>query len=134
MTDTKRRPRPFRPSRKKYQEVLRALKVAVSLKTLPWTQRLRAAELIIAVYGVAQLAPVPPMTGHSRKVVRELVEESRFDSTLKADVRAKMQEQHAADELERLGTVDPAQLAALRFLSERGAPAQSEMEMEDQND
>ena len=116
MTETKRSPRPFRPSRKKYGQALAALKQAVALPSLPWTQRLRAAELIIAIYGVAQLAPVPPMTGHNRKVVKELVEESRFETAVRKEVRGRMAEQIEADERAQIATVNPAQLAAQQFL------------------
>ena len=96
---TPRPPRPFRPSRKRFQEALRCLKTAISLDTLPWSSRLRACELLLACYEVAPVAPIPPMTGHQRKVVRDLVQDAAFDGQVRKAVRAKMTRSWLMDQL-----------------------------------
>lgn len=73
-------------SRKKYGDALRMLKAACRQSTLPWTQRLRAAEMLMMIYGVH--------TGEMNnkrdvKTIRELVEESTFDQKIKDEMRQK---------------------------------------------
>ena len=84
-----------RPSRKKFQEALRALKLACKNDRLPFTLRIRAAELILAVYGVQ----LPENTARNRRAVKELVEENAFDRQVRAQVEEKLKAQAEADAL-----------------------------------
>ncbi len=88
-------------SRKKYQECLRLLKSACKNEKLPWTLRLRAAELILAIYGV----PLWEGSYRTKRAVKELVEESRFDSEVKAQVEEKVRQDAEAQARAFLGRV-----------------------------
>jgi hypothetical protein len=89
-----------RPSRKKFQEALRALKAACKNDRLPFTLRVHAAELIMCAYGVE----LPQASGRIKKTVKQLVEESAFERKLREQVREKIQdaETDARAFLERL--------------------------------
>lgn len=81
-----------RPSRKKFQEALKALKAACRSDKLPFVHRIRAAELICAIYGV----PLPESSVRVKRAVKELVQEGQFDR----EVREQVQEQRKQDAVE----------------------------------
>jgi HD superfamily phosphodiesterase len=78
-------------SRKKYQEALRCLKDACKNDKLPWAQRLRAAELICAIYGTVELED----SKRDRRAVKELVTERAFEKQLNEEVRSNILEKTA---------------------------------------
>ncbi|MFL6437722.1 MAG: hypothetical protein ACJ71Q_09095 [Terriglobales bacterium] len=82
-------------SRKKFQEALRALKAACRNDRLPFTLRIHAAELILAVYGVH----LPENTPRIKRTVKDLVTESAFDRQLGEQIRAKVIQDAEADAL-----------------------------------
>jgi hypothetical protein len=84
-----------RVSRKRFQEALRALKQACKNERLPFTQRIRAAELILAVYGV----PLPENSPRTRRTVKELVSENAFDRRVRQQVRDKAMQDEKAPEV-----------------------------------
>ncbi len=69
--------------RKKFQEALKALKQACKNERLPFTLRIRAAELICAIYGI----PLPQSSARTKRTVRELVAENVFDRNVRNQVR-----------------------------------------------
>src|SRR5205823_12004199 len=71
-----------KPSRKRFQEALPALKAACKNDRLPFTLRVHAAELILAVYGV----PLPDSNLRTKRAVRDLVEENAFERSLRQQV------------------------------------------------
>lgn len=73
-------------SRKKFQEALRCLKATCKNDKLPFTLRVRAAELICAIYGVR----LPENTARTKRTVKELVEESAFDRQVRDQVRQRI--------------------------------------------
>jgi hypothetical protein len=75
---------------------------------------------------VASVAPVQPLVGHNRKVVKDLIEESRFETRVRKSVRAKMALEVEAEERDRLAAIPPAQRAADSFIATRNT-------MEDHN-
>ena len=77
-----------RPSRKKFQEALKALKQACKSEKLPFVQRIRAAELICAIYDV----PLPESSYRTKRATKELVEEGKFDAEIREQVSRKLQE------------------------------------------
>jgi hypothetical protein len=77
-----------RVSRKKFQEALRALKAACRNDKLSFTLRVRAAELILAVYDV----PLPESSARVKRTVKELVQEGRFDSEVREQVNQKVRQ------------------------------------------
>jgi len=81
-----------RPSRKRFQEALRALKAACKHDGLPFTLRIRAAELICAIYGV----PLPESSIRIKRTVKELVKEGEFDRQLREHVREKSKQDAVA--------------------------------------
>lgn len=70
-------------SRKKYQEALRVLKGACKNEALPWTQRIRAAELIMLIYGAIET----PESKRDKRAVKELVTERAFERQANEQVR-----------------------------------------------
>jgi hypothetical protein len=103
-------------SRKKYQEALRVLKSVCRDAKLPMTQRLRAAELILLVYGV----PVPEggygTAKRNKQVIKTLVEERSFEKRVQQqitdNVRTRVMEEAQAKEETRVD----AQTQARDFL------------------
>ncbi len=73
-------------SRKKFQEALRALKDACKNPKLTFALRVRAAELILAVYNV----PLPESSARVKRTVKELVEEGSFDKEMREQVNQKV--------------------------------------------
>jgi len=125
---TKRTPRPYRPSRKKYGAALAMLKQAVALESLSWVQRLRAAELILAIYELATIAPVQPLTGHHRRVVKDLIEDSRFETHIRKQVRAARAAEIEQEERAAAAAIHPAETAAAAFIAGRALPQPEQME------
>lgn len=82
-----------KPSRKKFQEALRALKAACKNEHLPFSLRVRAAELILAVYGV----PLPESSARVKRTVRELVTEGGFDREMREQVEEKIRKDAEAE-------------------------------------
>ena len=80
-------------SRKRFQEALRALKQVCKNDHLPATLRVRAAELILAVYGV----PLPESSARIKRTVRELVTEGAFDRQVREQVNAKVRQDAEAE-------------------------------------
>jgi hypothetical protein len=80
-------------SRKKFQEALRALKSACKNDHLPFTLRIRAAELICAIYSVH----LPESSARIRRTVRELVQEGNFDRQLREQVNEKVRQDAEAE-------------------------------------
>lgn len=80
-----------KPSRKRFQEALRALKQACKNDRLAYSLRIRAAELICAIYGV----PLPESTVRIKRAVKELVADGQFDR----QVREQVQERQKQDAL-----------------------------------
>ena len=77
-----------KPSRKKFQEALRALKAACRNDKLPFTLRVHAAELILAVYGVH----LPENSPRIKRAVKDLVAESAFERQVREQVHQKVLE------------------------------------------
>jgi hypothetical protein len=73
-------------SRKKYQEALRALKAACRNDKLSFPLRIRAAELILAIYEV----PLPESSARIKRGVKELVQEGAFDKEVRNQVRDRV--------------------------------------------
>jgi ribosomal protein L22 len=82
-----------RISRKKYQEALRCLKQACKNERLSFTLRIRAAELILAVYGV----PLPESSARVKRTVKELVQEGSFDREIRESVNEKVRQDAEAE-------------------------------------
>jgi hypothetical protein len=72
-------------ARKKFQEALKALKQACKNERLPFALRIRAAELICAIYGV----PLPESSVRVKRAVKELVAEGQFDRQIREQVQEK---------------------------------------------
>lgn len=81
-------------ARKKFQEALRALKQACKNEHLPFTLRIRAAELICAIYGV----PLPESNTRTKRTVRELITENAFDRQARKQAREKVRRDAEAEE------------------------------------
>jgi hypothetical protein len=62
-------------SRKKYAAALRFLKAALSNERLPFAQRLRCVELLLAIYGDLDAQPGK----RDRRAVKELIEERAIE-------------------------------------------------------
>lgn len=73
-------------SRKKFQEALRALKQACRNDKLSFPLRVRAAELILAIYEV----PLPESSARIKRGVKELVQEGSFDKEVRNQVRDRV--------------------------------------------
>lgn len=71
-----------------YERALAMLGAAVEEKSLPWAQKLRAAELIAVLSGLQ----VPPSGHRVRRSARELIEESRFDRRIRTKLREESRE------------------------------------------
>jgi hypothetical protein len=82
-----------KPSRKRFQEALRALKQTCKNDRLPATLRVRAAELILAVYGV----PLPESSARIKRTVKELVQEGSFDREIREQVNEKVRKDAEAE-------------------------------------
>jgi uncharacterized protein (DUF2236 family) len=82
-----------RPSRKKFQEALKALKAACKNEHLPFSLRVRAAELILAVYGV----PLPGSSARVKRTVKELVTEGVFDREMREQVNERVRQDAEAE-------------------------------------
>jgi hypothetical protein len=80
-------------SRKKFQEALRALKQVCKNDKLPATLRVRAAELILAVYGV----PLPESSARIKRTVKELVQEGSFDKQMRDQVNERVRQDAEAE-------------------------------------
>ncbi len=87
-------------SRKRFQEALRMLKQACKNERLPFTQRIRAAELLMAIYGI----PLPESNARTRRTVKELVAENAIDRQIRQQARQK--EKHNAQSEEVKGIFD----------------------------
>lgn len=74
-----------KPSRKKFQEALKALKSVCRNDRLPASLRVRSAELICAIYGI----PLSESAVRVKRAVRELVQEGQFDRMLREQVQEK---------------------------------------------
>ena len=94
-----------KPSRKKFQEALRALKAACKNEHLPFSLRVRAAELILAVYGV----PLPESSARVKRTVRELVTEGAFDRQVQEQVQEKIRNDAEAEARRFLQSVNDSQ-------------------------
>lgn len=81
-----------KPSRKKFQEALRVLKQACRNDKLPFTLRIRAAELICCIYGVR----LPESTHRTKRTVRKLVTEGQFDRGVRKQVQENSQQEAIA--------------------------------------
>lgn len=81
-----------KPSRKKFQEALRALKQACKSDKVPFALRIRAAELICAIYGV----PLPESSAKIKRTVKELVQENQFDRQIREQVQDKTKQDAVA--------------------------------------
>jgi len=92
-------------SRKKFQEALKALKAACKNDRLPFTLRIRAAELILAVYGV----PLPESSARIKRSVRELVQEGSLDRQIREQVNEKVRQDAEAEARRFLQSVQSAQ-------------------------
>ena len=82
-----------KPSRKKFQEALKALKAACKNDRLPYSLRIRAAELVCAIYGI----PMPESAARVKRTVRELVTEGAFDRQLREQVQEKVKKDAEAE-------------------------------------
>lgn len=94
-------------SRKKYQEALKVLKAACKTETLPWTQRIRAAELIMMIYGTLET----PEIKRDRRAVKELVSERAFERQANEQVRQAVTQRvltEAEKEAERVAMKEAA--------------------------
>ena len=81
------------PSRKKVQEALKALKAACKNDRLPYSLRIRAAELICAIYDV----PLPESSARIKRSVKELVHEGSFDRQVREQVQEKVRQDAEAE-------------------------------------
>ena len=93
-----------KPSRKKFQEALHALKAACRNDKLPFTLRVRAAELICCIYGV----PLPESSYGVKRAVKELVAEGQFDRGIREQVQEKTKQDAVASARKYLETVKGA--------------------------
>jgi hypothetical protein len=91
-------------SRKKFQEALRALKAACRNDKLTFALRVRAAELILAIYGV----PLPESAARVKRTVKELVQEGSFDREVREQVNEKTRQDAEAQARAFLGRVKNA--------------------------
>jgi hypothetical protein len=91
-------------SRKKFQEALKALKAACKNDRLPFTLRVRAAELVLCAYNV----PLPGSTYRAKRAVKELVEEGSFDRQVQEQVQEKVRQDAEAQARAFLGRVKNA--------------------------
>lgn len=82
-----------RISRKKFQEALRCLKQACKNERLSFILRIRAAELILAVYGV----PLPESSARIKRSVKELVQEGTLDRQIREQVNEKVRRDAEAE-------------------------------------
>ena len=82
-------------SRKRFQEALLALKQACKNERLPFVQRIRAAELIMAIYGV----PLPESSARTKRTVKDLVAENVFDRRLRQQIREKASQEEKTEEV-----------------------------------
>jgi hypothetical protein len=89
-------------SRKKFQEALRALKSVCKNDKLPATLRVRAAELILAVYNV----PLPESSARIKRTVKELVQEGSFDRQIREQVADKVRRDAEAEARRFLDSVN----------------------------
>jgi hypothetical protein len=111
-------------SRKKYQEALRVLKAACKHEALPWTQRIRAAELILMVYGVLET----PESKRDKRAVKELVTERAFERAANEQIRQAVT-QRVMTETERDAervAMQQARQNALRYLESLGQGQENE--------
>jgi hypothetical protein len=92
-------------SRKKYQEALRCLKQACRNEKLSFPLRIRAAELIIAIYGDVKL---PESSARIKRTVKELVQEGSFDREVREQVNEKTRQDAEAQARAFLGRVKNA--------------------------
>jgi len=92
-------------SRKKFQEALRALKAACKNDRLPYTLRIRAAELILAIYDV----PLPESSARVKRTVKELVHEGSFDRQVRDQVQEKVRQDAEAEARRFLESVNDTQ-------------------------
>jgi hypothetical protein len=82
-----------RPPRKRFQEALKALKAACKNERLPFTLRIRAAELILAAYDV----PLPESSTRIKRAVKELVQEGSFDRQMREQVNERVRQDAEAE-------------------------------------
>jgi Tfp pilus assembly protein PilF len=80
-------------SRKKFQEALRALKSACKNDRLPFTLRIRAAELICAIYQI----PLPQSAVRVKRAVKELVQEGSLDRQIREQVNERVRQDAEAE-------------------------------------
>jgi hypothetical protein len=91
-------------SRKRFQEALRCLKQACRHDKLSFPLRIRAAELILAIYGV----PLPESAARIKRSVKELVQEGSFDKEVREQVNEKVRQDAEAQARAFLGRVKNA--------------------------
>ena len=92
-------------ARKKFQEALRALKQACKNDRLPFTLRIRAAELICAIYEV----PLPESSVRVKRAVREIVAEGQFDRQVREQIQEKRKQDAVASARKFLAKVGETQ-------------------------
>ena len=81
-----------KPSRKKFQEALKALKAACKSDKIPFSLRIRAAELLCAIYGV----PLPESSVRVKRAIKEIVAEGQFDRQIKEQIQQEKSAQAVA--------------------------------------
>jgi hypothetical protein len=91
-------------SRKKFQEALRCLKAACKNDNLTFALRVRAAELILAIYNV----PLPESSARIKRTVKDLVTEGSFDKGVREQVNEKVRADAEAQARAFLGRVKDA--------------------------
>lgn len=96
-----------KPSRKRFQEALRALKQACKNDKLPFTLRIRAAELICCIYGV----PLPESSVRVKRAVKEIVAEGQFERQVREQVREAETQDAVASAREFLSKVKGGEAA-----------------------
>jgi uncharacterized protein (DUF2236 family) len=94
-----------KPSRKRFQEALKALKQVCKNDRLPATLRVRSAELICAIYEI----PLPESAARIRRTVRELVTEGAFDRQVREQVQEKVRQDAEAEARRFLQSVQSEQ-------------------------
>jgi hypothetical protein len=97
-------PRSF--SRRKYAEALRCLKLICKVSSHPVAIRLRAAEMILQIYGLE-----PPTTKRDKMAIRDLVQQHTFEKQLTAQVDDKIAQEDADAEALRQAQIDAEAVA-----------------------
>jgi hypothetical protein len=77
-------------SKRKYAEALRCLKLICKVSSHPVAIRLRAAEMILQIYGLE-----PPTTKRDKMAIRDLVQQHTFEKQLTAQVDDRIAQEDA---------------------------------------